>query len=64
MARVWHLLQGSEPALGLHGPNPDCAVGHNGQQALTSLDQAVSESVATELDHVILHDVMIRSLTT
>ncbi len=58
LARVWRLLQGSEPVLGLHGPNPDCTVGRSVQHVLTSLDQAVATAVASELERVTLHDVM------
>ena len=58
LGTVWRLLQGSDPVLGLHGPNPSCPVGRGVQKSLTALDQAVAGSVQTELDHLNVSDVL------
>ncbi|MCO5997488.1 Rrf2 family transcriptional regulator [Actinoallomurus rhizosphaericola] len=58
LAQVWRLLQGDDPVLGLHGPDPDCAVGRNVQESLTRLDRAVADAVAAELQRFTVHDVV------
>ncbi|MCT2582744.1 Rrf2 family transcriptional regulator [Actinophytocola gossypii] len=58
LARVWRLLQGTDPVLGLHGPDPACPVGRDIQSALTALDHAVADAVATELGRFTVHDVL------
>jgi len=55
-ARVWDLVQGDEPVLGLHGPNPACPVGRSIQQSLTDLDARAREAVRAELDRVTVAD--------
>jgi Rrf2 family protein len=55
-ARVWDLIQGREPVLGLHGPNPACPVGRSIQQSLTDLDARAREAVRAELDRVTVAD--------
>ena len=55
-ARVWDLVQGREPVLGLHGPNPACPVGRSIQQSLTDLDARAREAVRAELDRVTVAD--------
>jgi Rrf2 family protein len=49
LADVWRLVQGSDPVLGLHGPDPDCPVGRDIQRSLTRIDRAVARSVEDEL---------------
>src|SRR5947209_18997691 len=49
LAAVWRLLQGDEPVLGLHGPNPDCPIGRSVQSALQHLDRGVAAAVEAEL---------------
>ncbi|WNV88043.1 Rrf2 family transcriptional regulator [Umezawaea sp. Da 62-37] len=58
LATVWRLLQGTDPVLGLHGPDPSCAVGRGVQESLTALDHAVAGAVATELERFTVHDVL------
>ncbi|HWO68456.1 MAG TPA: Rrf2 family transcriptional regulator [Umezawaea sp.] len=62
LARVWRLLQGDDPVLGLHGPNPTCAVGRGVQESLTALDRVLADSVATELERFTVHDVLTRGV--
>lgn len=64
LAQVWRLLQGTDPLLGLHGPNPSCEVGRNVQTSLTAIDQTVARAVATELDQFTVHDVVTQSVAT
>lgn len=58
LARVWRLLQGDDPVLGLHGPNPDCPVGRGVQDSLTVLDRGVADAVEAELRRFTVHDVL------
>jgi Rrf2 family protein len=62
LARIWRLLQGDDPVLGLHGPDPTCAVGRGVQESLTALDRVVADSVATELERFTVHDVLTRGV--
>ena len=55
-AQVWDLVQGHEPVLGLHGPNPACPVGRSIQQSLTDLDARARQAVRAELDRVTVAD--------
>lgn len=61
LGRVWRLLQGTDPVLGLHGPDPTCRVGRGVQTSLTALDRAVAAAVAAELDRSTVRDVLERS---
>ncbi len=62
LAQVWRLLQGTDPVLGLHGPNPACVVGRSVQTSLTALDQAVTNAVAAELGRFTVHDVLMQGV--
>ncbi len=62
LGQVWRLLQGTDPLLGLHGPNPACEVGRSVQESLTTLDQMVTHAVADELERLTVHDVLTRSV--
>ena len=55
-AQVWDLVQGDEPVLGLHGPNPACPVGRSIQHSLTELDAHARQAVRAELDRVTVAD--------
>ncbi len=55
--RVWSLIQGSDPVLGLHGPDPECATGRRVQAGLISLDRAVAASVVATLGGVTIGDI-------
>jgi Rrf2 family protein len=50
--QVWLLLQGTDPVLGLHDPDPACATGRSVQKSLIALDQEVAGAIATSLRHV------------
>ncbi|MFG2847093.1 Rrf2 family transcriptional regulator [Kitasatospora sp. NPDC048296] len=58
LAQVWRLLQGADPILGLHGPDPACEIGRGVQKSLTALDRAVSGAVAAELERFTVQDVL------
>ena len=58
LAQVWRLLQGADPVLGLHGPDPACEVGRSVQRSLVVLDHAVADAVAGELERYTVHDVL------
>lgn len=64
LGRIWRLLQNADPVLGLHGPDPGCAVGRSVQSSLVALDQAVAGAVATELDRFTVHDILTRGATS
>lgn len=61
LARVWDLLRGDAPVLGLHGPNPKCVVGGNIVGVLTSVDERIAGAIRTELDAISLSDVLGRA---
>lgn len=52
LAEVWRLVQGDDPVLGLHGPNPLCDTGTRVQRALMAIDREVSRAVAAQLAHL------------
>ena len=58
LAQVWRVLQGDDPVLGIHGPNPACAVGANIQGVLTDLDRRVARAVLAELEAITLADIL------
>jgi Rrf2 family protein len=62
LAQVWGLLQGSDPLLGLHGPDPACAVGRSVQNSLAALDQVVTGAVTAELERITVHDMLIQRI--
>lgn len=58
LAQVWQVLQGDDPVLGIHGPNPACPVGVSIQGVLTDLDRRVAKAVLAELEGISLDDVL------
>jgi Rrf2 family protein len=64
LAEVWRLLQGADPVLGLHGPDPACPVGRSVQKSLTVLDRAVGDAVAAELERFTVHDILMQGVAT
>ena len=62
LARVWGILQGADPVLGLHGPDPACPIGRGVQTSLIALDQAVAGAVATELERFTVNDVLMQNV--
>jgi DNA-binding IscR family transcriptional regulator len=58
LARVWRLLQGTDPLLGLHGPNPTCSTGRSVQESLIALDRVASHAVEAALAEFTVRDVL------
>lgn len=58
LAEVWRLVQGDDPVLGLHGPNPSCPVGRGIQRSLTALDRTVAAAVEAELAQTTVSDLL------
>lgn len=63
LAEVWRLVQGDDPVLGLHGPNPSCPVGVDVQHALVALDRDVAAAVEARLAEVTVADVLNNAVT-
>ena len=63
LARVWRLLQGDDPVLGLHGPAPECPVGRTIQVSLTSIDRGVAAAVEAQLAGITVLDIVREGLT-
>jgi|SRR5690606_16340499 len=64
LAQVWRHLQGTDPILGLHGPDPSCPVGRGVQKSLLTLDRAVADAVTAELEQFTVHDVLTGALAS
>ncbi|KPI32859.1 transcriptional regulator, BadM/Rrf2 family [Actinobacteria bacterium OV320] len=58
LREVWQVLQGDEPVLGLHGPDPTCVTGRSVQKSLASIDRTVADAVATALGYFTVQDVL------
>jgi Rrf2 family protein len=58
LARIWRLVQGDDAVLGLHGPDPACAVGRSVQRSLAALDHAVADALSAELENFTVRDVL------
>lgn len=58
LAQVWSALQGEDPVLGIHGPNPACPVGSSIQGVLVGLERRVADAIVAELDSISLADVL------
>ncbi len=50
LADVWTAVHGDAPVLGLHGANPNCAVGCRVQQELVAVDRQAAEAVRAQLE--------------
>ncbi len=57
LEQVWLVLQGDEPVLGLHGPDPSCVTGRSVQKSLVSIDRTVAHAVATALGHFTVREI-------
>ncbi|MET9564051.1 Rrf2 family transcriptional regulator [Streptomyces tauricus] len=57
LEKVWLVLQGDEPVLGLHGPDPTCVTGRSVQKSLVSIDRRVADAVATALGHFTVQEI-------
>lgn len=58
LAEVWRLVQGDDPVLGLHGPNPLCRTGTGVQRALVAIDREVASAVEMQLSRTSVADVL------
>lgn len=58
LAEVWRLVQGDDPVLGLHGPNPLCRTGTGVQRALVAIDHDVAQAVDARLARISVADVL------
>lgn len=58
LEQVWLLLQGTDPVLGLHGPDPSCATGRSVAKSLRRLDQEVADAIAGSLRHTTVRDLL------
>ncbi|WP_237571586.1 Rrf2 family transcriptional regulator [Mycolicibacterium lacusdiani] len=63
LAEVWRLVQGDDPVLGLHGPNPRCPTGLGVNRALAALDRELADAVEARLGEVTVADVLRDALT-
>jgi Rrf2 family protein len=61
---VWAILQGAEPVLGLHGPNPRCPIGAGIQRSLHDLDAAVAAALRSELARRTVADLVVQNAAT
>ncbi len=59
LGRVWRILHGVDPVLGLHRPNLDCPVGRSVQNSLITLDRVVTDGLVRELDRHTVHDLVV-----
>ncbi|MFC7672854.1 Rrf2 family transcriptional regulator [Mycolicibacterium sp. GCM10028919] len=58
LAEIWRLVQGDDPVLGLHGPNPRCPTGVGVNRALAALDRELADAVEARLGEVTVADVV------
>lgn len=58
LSEVWRLVQGDDPVLGLHGPNPLCRTGTRVQNALLAIDEQVARAVDAQLARITVADVV------
>ncbi|WP_042404558.1 Rrf2 family transcriptional regulator [Streptacidiphilus carbonis] len=58
LARVWLAVNGDDPVLGVHVPQPDCAVGQRVHRNLLALDRRALDALLAELAHTSVADVL------
>lgn len=58
LAMVWLALNGEDPVLGVHIPQPDCGVGQRVHRNLIALDRRSRRALLTELAHTTIADVL------
>lgn len=49
LADAWRAVQGEDPVLGLHEPNPDCPLGRRIRERLHDLERGAAHAVEVEL---------------
>ena len=55
---VWRAVNGDDPLLGLHVPDPNCPTGRRVQSKLRTLDRRTFDVVVTELERVTIADML------
>ncbi|GGM14490.1 Rrf2 family transcriptional regulator [Nakamurella endophytica] len=58
LGQVWRLLQGDDPVLGLHGPDPRCPIGRRIGAALSGYEREVAAAVEATLGRRTVQDVL------
>jgi Rrf2 family protein len=58
LADVWHVVQGEDQVLGLHGASPDCPVGQRIQRSLVAIDRRAARAVEEELRGITLGELV------
>jgi Rrf2 family protein len=58
LGQVWRALNGDDPVLGLHVPDPDCPTGRLVQSNLRALDRRAFQALVDELGRVTVADVL------
>ncbi|GAA3985668.1 Rrf2 family transcriptional regulator [Streptomyces plumbiresistens] len=64
LAMVWLALNGEDPVLGVHVPQPDCGVGRRVHHNLLALDRRARNALLTELAHTTVADVLHEAAAT
>jgi Rrf2 family protein len=58
LAQVWLAVNGEDPVLGVHVPQPDCHVGQRVHRNLIALDRRAREAMLAELARSTISDVL------
>jgi Rrf2 family protein len=58
LAQVWTAVNGEDPVLGVHLPDPDCPVGRRVQRNLEAVDRRALEAILGELRGTSVADVL------
>ncbi|MEU3340310.1 Rrf2 family transcriptional regulator [Streptomyces sp. NPDC002144] len=58
LATVWIALNGEDPVLGMHAPQPDCGAGKRVQDSLLALDRRARRALLAELARTTIADVL------
>lgn len=61
LAQVWQAVNGEDPVLGVHTPDPNCEVGQRVQQNLRDLDRRALGALLAELATTRVADVLAAS---
>jgi Rrf2 family protein len=58
LGQVWQAVNGDDPVLGLHVPDPDCPIGQVVRSNLHALDRRAAQALVDELAQVTVADVV------
>ncbi|MFD8724776.1 Rrf2 family transcriptional regulator [Streptomyces sp. NPDC059629] len=58
LAMVWLALNGEDPVLGMHAPQPDCPAGRRVHRSLLALDRRARRALLSELARTTVADVL------